>query len=165
MSANPPAYDVEEVADPAERARVCEAILRALPEWFGIEAAIREYAREAATLPMLAVSDAVGAAGFLSLKRHGYHAAELYVLGVRPDFHGRGIGTALVAAAEERLRADGVEYLQVKTLGPSRASTAYERTRRFYEARGFRALEELHGLWDEGNPCLVMVKRIHARRE
>jgi hypothetical protein len=47
----------------------------------------------------------------------------------------------------------------VKTLGPSRPSEGYERTRRFYEARGFVALEEIHGLW-EGNPCLLMVKRL-----
>jgi GNAT superfamily N-acetyltransferase len=151
---------VEEVVDPAEKSRICESVLRALPQWFGIEAAVERYRRVSAELPMLAVRNGGDAAGFLSLKRHAPEAAELYLMGVRPELHGRGIGTALVEAAEARLAASGVEYLQVKTLGPSRPSRAYERTRRFYESRGFRALEELAGYWDEDNPCLITVKRI-----
>jgi ribosomal protein S18 acetylase RimI-like enzyme len=103
---------------------------------------------------------AAGEDGFLSLKLHTPHAAEVYVMGVLPNRHRAGLGTALLAAAEHYLRARGFEYLQVKTLGPSRPSEPYARTRRFYEARGFRVLEEIHGLWDEGNPCLLMVKRL-----
>ena len=60
---------------------------------------------------------------------------------------------------EAYLRDRGVEYLQVKTLGPSRPDAGYERTRGFYEARGFVPLEELHDLWD-ANPCLLLVKRL-----
>lgn len=147
---------VVEIADPAERSRTCDRILRSLPEWFGLPEAIDEYVREVAALPTLAYDDA----GFLALKTHGRYAAEIYVMGVLRERQGRGIGTALVAVAEDRLRGEGVEYLQVKTLGPSRPSAHYERTRRFYEKLGFRPLEEIHGLWSEGNPCLLMVKRL-----
>ncbi|MET0561010.1 MAG: hypothetical protein ABW012_05310 [Gaiellaceae bacterium] len=70
-----------------------------------------------------------------------------------------GLGMALLQAAEEYLRARGVEYLQVKTLGPSDPDEGYRRTRAFCAARGFVALEEIHGLW-EHNPCLLMVKRL-----
>lgn len=45
----------------------------------------------------------------------------------------------------------------MKTLGPSHPSPEYAATRRFYEACGFRGLEELHDLWPD-NPCLIMVK-------
>jgi len=38
----------------------------------------------------------------------------------------------------------------------------YARTRRFYDARGFAALEELHDLW-EHDPCLLMVERLRCR--
>ena len=73
-------------------------------------------------------------------------------MGVKPEHHGRGIGTALLAAAEDALRGRGVEYLQVKTLGPSRESRAP--TRAFYEARGSVPLEELADFWP-GQPGAV----------
>ena len=53
-----------------------------------------------------------------------------------------------------------MRYLQVKTLGPSRPDDEYERTRRFYEARGFVALEEMFGVWAEDNPMLILVKAL-----
>jgi GNAT superfamily N-acetyltransferase len=146
---------VVEVADPRERSRLCERVLRDLPEWFGIEAATAAYIRDVAELPTFGVDGD----GLLSLKLHTPRAAELYVMGVRRERHGQGLGTALVAAAEEYLRARGCEYLQVKTLGPSHPDEGYGRTRRFYEARDFVPLEEIHGLW-EHNPCLLMVKRL-----
>ncbi len=80
-------------------------------------------------------------------------------MGVRRARHGQGIGTALLRAAEEYLSARGVEYLQVKTLGPSDPDAGYARTRAFYDARGFAPLEELHDLW-EHNPCLLLVKHL-----
>jgi len=120
--------------------------------------------REVAELPTFGASGNGGTvAGFLSLKQHSPFAAEVYVMGVRQELHGRGIGTALLEAAEQRLHELGVEYLQVKTLGPSRPSRGYGRTRSFYESRGFRPLEELDGIW-KGNPCLIMVKRIDVPR-
>jgi GNAT superfamily N-acetyltransferase len=146
---------VVEVEVPAERSRICECVLRDLPEWFGIEEATAAYIRDVAELPTFAVDgDAL-----LSLKLHTSHAAELYVMGVRRERHGQGLGTALVEAAEAYLRERGIEYLQVKTLGPSHPDEGYERTRRFYEVCGFVPLEEIHGLWEQ-NPCLVMVKRL-----
>ncbi len=146
---------VVEVEGADARSRLCEHVLRDLPEWFGIEDATAAYVRDVRELTTLAVGDDA----FLSLKQHTPRAAEVYVMGVRRDRHRRGAGSALLAAAEAYLRERGVEYLQVKTLGPSRASDAYARTRAFYEARGFVPLEELHGLWED-NPCLLLVKRL-----
>ena len=146
---------VVEVHDPEERSRLCESVLRELPEWFGIEEATAAYIRDVADLPTFAA----GEDGFVSLKLHSPQAAELYVMGVRPRDHRRGLGTALLAAAEAYLRARGVEYLQVKTLGPSDPDAGYAKTRSFYLARGFVPLEEIHGLWDH-NPCLLLVKRL-----
>jgi hypothetical protein len=45
----------------------------------------------------------------------------------------------------------------VKALGPSHPSIN-ARTRSFYEALGFIALEETTAFWGEANPCLIMVK-------
>lgn len=144
-----------EVTDPAERSRLCDGVLRDLPGWFGIEEATAAYVRDVAELTTFAIEeDAI-----LSLKVHDPRAAEVYVVGVKRSRHGEGLGTALLEAAEAHLRERGVEYVQVKTLGPSRPDPGYERTRRFYEARGFVPLEEIHGLWGH-NPCLVLVKRL-----
>jgi GNAT superfamily N-acetyltransferase len=153
-----PASEVVLVEEAGERSALCESVLEALPEWFGIEEAVRQYVRDVAELPTFAV----GRDAFLSLKLHNEAAAEIYVMGVRPEKQGRGLGTVLVEAGESFLRLLGVEYLQVKTLGPSHPSEHYARTRRFYVSRGFRPLEELKGLWNEENPCLIMVKHLGA---
>ena len=149
---------IVEVTDPAERSRLAAAVLRDLPDWFGIEAATEAYIRDVASLTTLAARDG---SGFLALKKHGPRAAEIYVMGVLRAHHRRGIGRALVAAAEAWCRASGIELLQVKTLGPSHDSEAYARTRRFYEALGFTPLEELDGLWPD-QPALLLVKRIES---
>jgi coenzyme F420-0:L-glutamate ligase / coenzyme F420-1:gamma-L-glutamate ligase len=148
---------VVEIQDPAERSRVAEAVLRDLPEWFGIEESTLQYVEDAATLPTFAVEPDLG---FLCLKQHTARAAEVYVMGVRRAQHRHGIGRALVAEAERWCRARGIRYLQVKTLGPSRPDTGYDATRAFYEAVGFVALEELHGLWSHDNPALILVKDV-----
>lgn len=153
--------NVVAVAVPHERSRICEAILRALPEWFGIESATLEYIEGVAELPTFAARDENGEAmGFLSLKLHTARAAEVWVMAVLPALHRRGVGRALVATAEEYLRDRTFEFLQVKTLGPSHPSERYRRTRQFYEGVGFVPLEEIHGLWSPDNPCLVMVKAL-----
>jgi GNAT superfamily N-acetyltransferase len=130
-------------------------VLRSLPQWFGIEDATAAYIRDVRELETYAVGDA----GFLAVKLHNPRAAEVYVMGVVPEEQGRGVGTALLAAAERELRERGVHYLHVKTLGPSHPSARYAATRKFYDARGFVPLEEFPDLWP-GNPCLLLVKRL-----
>ena len=142
------------------QAAVCEAILRALPLWFGIEEAVVQYVQDIEHLPtFLAVADGQPV-GFLTLKEHFPESAELHVMGIRIEYHRRGLGRALVERAEEWLRSRGSEYLQVKTLSPARPNEEYARTRAFYRALGFRPLEEFPLFWDEANPCLQMVKAL-----
>ncbi len=142
------------------QASICLPILRLLPDWFGIEAALQGYEREIDGLPTFLAESNGQCTGFLSFKQHTPCSAEVYLMGVHPLFHRCGIGTALVLAAEAYARSLEVEYLQVKTLGPSRPDEAYARTRAFYEKAGFRPLEEFPHLWNEDNPCLVMVKKL-----
>lgn len=142
------------------QAAVCEPVLRSLPDWFGIEEAIVHYSSEIDSLPTFLARDEEHALGFVSLKQHNPYAAEVYVMAIRRETHRKGIGRALVAQAEEWLRGQEVGFLQVKTLGPSHSDPAYAKTRAFYQAMGFRPLEEFRQIWDEGNPCLIMVKRL-----
>ena len=44
---------VVEVELPAERSRLCEHVLRDLPDWFGIEEATAAYISDVAALPTL----------------------------------------------------------------------------------------------------------------
>jgi GNAT superfamily N-acetyltransferase len=97
--------------------------------------------------------------GFLTLTKHFPRSAEIHCMAVRLDRHGRGIGTALVRAAEQLLATEGVTMLQVKTQGPSLPCEEYARTTQFYLAMGFIELEEVHGLW-HGIPTLILVKAI-----
>ena len=139
---------------------VCTPILRSLPDWFGIEDAILNYSLEIDRLPTWLACELGQVIGFLSLKQHNPYSAEVYVMGVLQEAHHNGIGRALMAEAEAWLREQGVEYLQVKTLGSSHPDINYAKTRAFYLACGFRPLEEIKQIWDENNPCLILVKRL-----
>ena len=153
-------HDVRITAASAEDHDACEGILRALPDWFGIESALLRYVQHLpdAQVHVARSDDAV--VGFIAVDRHSERAAEIHVMAVSPEHHRRGIGRLLVHHASHELRASGVLYLQVKTLSPSREDASYEKTRLFYEALGFAPLEEHPTLWGPGNPALQMIKRL-----
>jgi XTP/dITP diphosphohydrolase len=141
---------------------ICRLILDALPRWFGIPEAVERYVALAESWPTVVASDGQGDVGMATIVTHTRYAAEVAVMGVLPDRHRRGVGTAMLRAAERDLARRGVEFLQVKTLGPSRPDEGYEKTRAFYLAYGFRPLEEFPDLWDAENPALVMVKVVRS---
>jgi len=143
-----------------EKASVCTPILRSLPVWFGIEEAIIRYTTEIDHLPTLLACQDEHVIGFLSLKQHTPFSAEVYVMGILPEAHRKGIGRALINQAQKWLKSQNIEYLQVKTLGPSHDDKSFAKTRAFYEAVGFKPLEEFKQIWDEHNPCLIMVKKL-----
>jgi GNAT superfamily N-acetyltransferase len=133
----------------------CAALLATVPHWFGIAEANEGYQRAADRCPTLVARDHGRAAGFLTVVRHSPHAAELHVMAVRPELHRNGVGRMLVAAAEDRLRSEGVEYLQVKTLSASAGDEPYLGTLDFYTALDFRVLEEMPSFWDADNKCSI----------
>ena len=136
----------------------CETVMRSLPDWFGIEQALVDYAAAADKLPTFVaeIDDAV--VGFLSLKQTSACAAEVHVMAVRREAQRRGLGRALLSAAEAYLREGEVEIVHVKTLSDSVDYPPYAETRAFYLAMGFQPLEEIPQIWGDDNPCLIMVK-------
>jgi N-acetylglutamate synthase-like GNAT family acetyltransferase len=100
------------------QASVCIPILRLLPEWFGIEAANKNFEREINTLPTFLANTDRRTLGFLSLKQHTPFASEVYVMGIRSEAQRGGLGQELIEKAVAYTRELGIEYLQVKTLGP-----------------------------------------------
>jgi ribosomal protein S18 acetylase RimI-like enzyme len=141
-----------------------QRLLSLLPTWFGIESSNAAYVDAARTLPTYLAwpgdePERGEPVGVLLAARHFPQSAEIHLLAVDPALHRCGVGRALVTALEADLAADGVEFLQVKTLGPSHPDAGYQLTRKFYRAMGFVPLEELLELWP-GNPCLVMIKSL-----
>lgn len=135
----------------------CRTVLDELPDWFGIPQANDGYvAFVEAHATWSAVDEHGDVVGLLAPLAHG-QSAEIHLIAVRPGWHRRGVGRALVQAFEAEAASSGVPLVQVKTLGPSHPDEGYALTRRFYESLGYLQLEEMHDLWP-GNPALVMVK-------
>ena len=140
--------------------KLCEKILRALPDWFGIEESLLQYVKDANIMPtMLAKVDDV-VVGFITIKKHFSDSAEIHCMGILPQYHRKGIGKLLIEELENHLNSDGIKILQVKTVSANRECNAYAKTRDFYKAVGFIPLEVFPTFWDKANPCLVLVKQI-----
>jgi GNAT superfamily N-acetyltransferase len=107
-------------------------------------------------MPFIAAITDSEAVGFMVLKETSPYSAELSVCGVKKRFHRQGVGSAMFAVLRRVAQSRGYEYLQVKTVAAG-YYPEYDATRMFYERMGFRALEVFPTLWDESNPCLVMV--------
>lgn len=139
---------------------MCRSILAELPEWFGIPEANDDYAEHADRHAGVIAELASAPIGITTIVRHSAASAEVYLMAVRPDVHRSGVGTAMLRHAEQRLAADGVRFLQVKTLSAAHPDAGYELTRRFYRAYGFVELEEFAELWGTANPALQMIKTV-----
>ena len=93
---------------------------------------------------------------------------EIYGLGVRSELRGRGIGTALVRAAEDRTWRRGLRRIGISV------DVDNERAGRLYERLGYVAMMRYLGAWgyldDDGtkhvavNPAIFMVKDIPSQR-
>lgn len=79
-------------------------------------------------------------------------------MGVLKEFHRKGTGRKLMEALEEEA-AKKYSYLQVKTVDEGHYDE-YDQTIVFYKKVGFKKLEVFPTLWDEWNPCLILIKKI-----
>jgi ribosomal protein S18 acetylase RimI-like enzyme len=137
---------VAQEKDPASNRRLLEALTARLPQWFAQAESNRHYAEQAEKLEAWIARLDGQAAGLLLLKRHSARSAEIYWLGVDPDHHRRGVGRALIATVERRLRDERVRFLFVTTLHPEVDYEPYRRTQSFYESMGFElALSSAQG--------------------
>lgn len=157
--ANPEHIYIEELNE--QKSETCREILEALPEWFGIPAAIDAYAKGVAELPMLVAKDQSGRViGFIALKPQTRSAVEAYVLGIRREWHRKGYGRRLFEAAERVALKSEARFLTVKTVADTNPDPHYQATRLFYESIGFEPVEVFPTLWSPENPCLLMAKTL-----
>lgn len=148
------------VEDPERRERVADTILQALPDWFGLPESTRAYVEQCRELPLWVAMLRDEAIGFVSMRATSPQTAEVHCMGVLPTHHRQGIGKRLMAALEGHACRQGYRLLQVKTVDQGHYP-AYDRTILFYEGVGFMRLEVFPTLWDEWNPCLVLLKPLH----
>ena len=157
---------IKQILDKNEKQKIARKILEALPEWFEVEESREEYIAGCVDWIFLADfrEDAQSAYGektdcctaFLCLKETGNATVEIAVMGVRKDYHRKGIGKQLVEKSKEIARESGYSFMQVKTVQLGNYED-YDRTNHFYIACGFKEFEVFPLLWDEDNPCQVYV--------
>lgn len=139
-----------------EKTVIVRRILEALPEWFGIPESTENYISKSAAQTVFGAFDGEEPVGFLCLEETGKATLELYCMGVRKEYHRKGIGSELFAAAKAYAVSGGYSFLQVKTVQMGRYRE-YDDTNRFYLSLGFQEFEVFPTLWDECNPCQVYV--------
>jgi ribosomal protein S18 acetylase RimI-like enzyme len=137
-----------------------QALIDALPDWFGLPESNAGYLRNLSILPSWVACSESTLVGAVTLEQHFPTSFEIHFLAVHPDHHRRGIGRALVTRVEDEARAAGGRWLHVKTLAPSHDDPFYAQTRSFYEAIGYAPLFESANIWGPENPALVLVKAL-----
>ena len=78
---------------------------------------------------------------------------------VSPAHQRQGIGRQLFDALRDYAQAQGYSFLQVKTVQEGRYKE-YDQTNAFYKGVGFKELECFPTLWDEWNPCQILVMAV-----
>ena len=144
------------IKDSDEKRAIARAVLEDLTEWFEVEESREGYIHDCTDWTFLAVKDDDRISGFLCLKETGHATVELAVMGVLKKYHRNGVGRELVEKAIEVAKADGYEFMQVKTVKMGMYED-YDRTNLFYISCGFKELEVFPLLWDEANPCQIYV--------
>lgn len=152
-------YTIEQIKDSEEKKAISREVLEALPEWFGIPSSTEEYISKSASQPFWCAYVDGMIAGFLYLYETGKATLELYVTGVKKQYHRMGIGRSLFQAAYAYAKAHGYSFLQVKTVQMGNYAE-YDETNLFYQSLGFQEFEVFPTLWDERNPCQVYVMAI-----
>lgn len=82
---------------------------------------------------------------------------DLYWIAVDPALHGRGLGSALLRAFEQRLPASA-RLIRIETSG----RPDYDRTAAFYQSHGYRIAAVLPELYGPGDAQVIYLKRPRA---
>jgi GNAT superfamily N-acetyltransferase len=147
---------IKHITDADTKRAVARKVLEALHDWFEVDESREKYIAESAGRIFIAAKENNEYVGFLCLKETGRETVELAVMGVLREFHRSGIGRQLFEEAKKTAKAQGYEFMQVKTVKMG-VYEDYDRTNRFYLACGFRELEVINEIWGDDNPCQIYV--------
>ena len=148
---------IKEIVDIDEKEKISREILNDLPEWFGMPESTEEYITDSQDKPFIACFMDNEAVGFVVLNATSEDCADIFVMGIKKNYHRMGIGTKLNDAYEELAKKLGYTYTQVKTVQTGHYKE-YDITNNFYKSVGYKELEVFPTLWDEWNPCQVYIK-------
>lgn len=147
---------IKHITDADTKRAVARKVLEALHDWFEVDESREKYIAESAGQIFIAAEENNEYVGFLCLKETGRETVELAVMGVLREFHRSGIGRQLFEEAKKTAKAQGYEFMQVKTVKMG-VYEDYDRTNRFYLACGFKELEVINEIWGDDNPCQIYV--------
>lgn len=134
----------------AEDAVDVRALAQSLDRWFDREGLAR-IAHDLGTHPGFVALQGERLAGFAMWSRIDSEVADLSWMGVAEDVQHRGIGTALLGTLVAELQASGFRSLEVSTVADHVDYEPYDRTRRFYRARGFVDFRVDPRYWGSGD--------------
>jgi ribosomal protein S18 acetylase RimI-like enzyme len=133
------------------------------PGWFN-ELGLNQIAGALKTEQGLVALDNEAIVGFLIYcTDENSKTAELSWIAVRPEFHRKGIGRALVSALEEVLARQGFCSLEVSTVAQTIEDELYARTRSFYHSIGFLDMQIDKGWFRSGDDRLLLRKQLAVK--
>ena len=148
---------IKKVTSKKDKEYIADLILKDLPEWFGLEDSRKDYIKKSVDRPFFAYYIDERPVGFIVFKKTSEDSGEIYVMGVLKDYHGKKIGSKLVETLENYAIEENYTFLQVKTVEKGHYRE-YDLTNDFYHKMGFKDLECFPSLWDEWNPCQILIK-------
>ena len=149
---------IEDIKDSENKSKIVEEVLLELPEWFGLPESTKSYIADSIKLPLLVAISDKDIVGFITLKETSEDTCEIHCMGIKKAYHRQGIGKKLYNVFED-LAKEKYEYIQVKTVDEGHYKE-YDDTIAFYKRVGFKKMEVFPTLWDEWNPCLILIKKI-----
>lgn len=147
---------IKKVDNLKEKKEIVSEVLLDLPEWFGLAESTKHYIQDSKKLPLWVARNNLETIGFITLAESSLETGELHCMGIKKAYHRKGIGKRLYMELEQYAK-DKYKYLQVKTVDEGYYKE-YDQTITFYKSIGFSKLEVFPSLWDEWNPCLIMIK-------
>ena len=81
---------------------------------------------------------------------------DVYWMAVTPRQKGRGIGSALLAYAEDKIKESKGRLVLIETS----SQPSYESTRRFYSAKGYELISRIPDFYAPGDDELILQKRL-----
>ena len=153
---------IAQVEDPEEKSRIASEILMDLPDWFGLPESTKAYIEEAKGLPLWVARTTDEVVGFVTLAESSPETGEIHCIGSESPPQARDWNSTVSGAGGIR---EGQVQVPASENGRRGRYPEYDRTVAFYKSLGFSKLGVFPTLWNEENPCLMMIKalRVHPR--